>query len=174
MMAEDVRIDRATLADLDAILALERQCFPTPWTREAFVQELSRDDDVAMYVVARDGDEIVGYAGMWVMPAEAHLCTIAVAPTRRRRGLGERILLHMVEQAVRQGSQRLVLEYRVSNLGAHSLYMKYGFRLLGVRKGYYRDGASTEDAIVASLDDIQAPAFADRLREWKHAVETRR
>ncbi|MFQ5809062.1 MAG: ribosomal protein S18-alanine N-acetyltransferase [Armatimonadota bacterium] len=172
MMADDALIDRATLADLDAILAVERVCFSTPWTREAFVRELAREDDVALYVAARDGDEIVGYAGMWVLPVEAHLCTIAVAPRWRRKGLGKRILLHMIEEAVRRGAERIVLEYRVSNLAAHSLYMKYGFRLLGVRKNYYRDGLTREDAIVASLDDIQAPEFAAQLDAWKQAVDT--
>jgi len=173
-MAEDVLIDRATLADLDAIVALERQCFPMPWTREAFARELAREDDIALYVAARDGDEVVGYAGMWVLPVEAHLCTIGVAPSRQGKGLGERILLHMVDEAVGRGAERVVLEYRVSNLAAHGMYMKYGFRLLGVRKGYYRDGPATEDAIVASLDDIQAPDFAAQLHKWKQAMSKRR
>ena len=171
-MAEDIVIGLATLEDLDAILALEHQCFPTPWSRQAFVQELGREDDVAYYVAAREGDRIVGYAGMWVMPHEAHLCTIAVAPTHRRRGLGERILLHMIARAVRRGSARIVLEYRVSNLAAHSMYAKYGFCILGVRKGYYRDGLSREDAIVASLDDIQSPEFAVELEKWQQDLET--
>ncbi|MGD8238540.1 MAG: ribosomal protein S18-alanine N-acetyltransferase [Armatimonadota bacterium] len=172
MMADDVLIDRATLADLDAILAVERVCFPTPWTREAFARELAREDDVALYVAARDGDEVVGYAGMWVLPVEAHLCTIAVAPMWQRRGLGTRILLHMLQEAVWRGAGRLVLEYRVSNLAAHSMYVKYGFRLLGVRKNYYRDGLTREDAIVASLDDIQAPGFASQLDAWKQEIDT--
>ena len=163
-------INRATLADLEDILALERRCFPTPWTREAFARELSRDDDVALYVAARGAAEIVGYAGMWLLPVEAHLCTIAVAPTHRRKGLGERLLVHMMSEAVWRGAKRMVLEYRVSNLAAHSMYMKYGFRLLGVRQDYYRDGLATEDAIVARLDDIQEPEFAVQLDEWKHAI----
>ncbi len=173
MMAENVVIDRATLADLDEILELERQCFPTPWSREAFAREIGREDDVALYVAARDGDELVGYSGMWVLPAEAHLCTIGVSPRHRRKGLGQRILLHMIDEAAQRGAARLVLEYRLSNLAAHDMYSKYDFRLLGVRRNYYRDGLKTEDAIVASLDGIQDPEFAARLDEWKQAIVDR-
>ncbi len=169
-MLEDVVIERATLAHLDAIVELERECFPTPWTRNAFARELARRDDVAVYVTASAGGETVGYAGMWVTPGEAHLCTIAVASPDRRRGIGERILVHMIDEAVRRGAERFVLEYRASNVAAQQLYAKYGFRRLGIRQNYYRDGPATEDAIVVSLDDIQEPEFAARLYQWKEAV----
>ena len=169
-MCCELVIELATLADLDAIAALERQCFPTPWSRRALAHELSRSDDAALYIATRAGDEVVGYAGMWVVADEAHLCTIGVAPQHRRKGIGELMLLHMIEAAVRRGAERVVLEYRVSNTAAHCLYAKYGFRFLTVRKGYYRDGPFTEDAIVVSLDDVQTPEFAPRLRQWQQAL----
>lgn len=169
-MLDDVVIERASLADLDAIIALERQCFPTPWPRSAFARELARQDEVAVYVTASVGGEIVGYAGMWTTPGEAHLCTIAVSPQDRRKGIGERILVHMIDEAARRGAERLVLEYRASNVSAQSLYAKYGFRRLGIRKNYYRDGLAREDAVVVSLEDIQEPGFAERLHRWKEAV----
>jgi ribosomal-protein-alanine N-acetyltransferase len=169
-MPVDVVIERATLADLDAIAALEHECFPAPWPRQTFTRELSRTDDGALYIAARAAEELVGYAGVWLVPDEAHVCTIAVAPQHRRKRIGAHMLLYLVEEAVRRGAERVVLEYRVSNAGAHKLYAKYGFRFLAVRKDYYRHGPVVEDAIVVRLDNIQEPGFSRRLRQWQREL----
>jgi ribosomal-protein-alanine N-acetyltransferase len=84
-------------------------------------------------------DQIVGFAGMWVLFDEAHVTTIGVLPRHRGKGLGELMLIDLFEEAVRRGAEWLTLEVRVSNESAQALYRKYGFTRQGVRRRYYSD-----------------------------------
>jgi ribosomal-protein-alanine N-acetyltransferase len=108
---------------------------------------------------------IMGFAGMWLMVEEAHLVTIAVDPAHRRQGLGELLLVEMLELADRLGARAMTLEVRVSNLGAQALYRKYGFATQGLRKHYYSDNG--EDALLMTTEPITSPAFQGRLQRLK-------
>jgi ribosomal-protein-alanine N-acetyltransferase len=164
-------IERAQLTDLDDLVRLEQLCFPTPWTRDSFRRELSRDDDVAVYLVARGEGEVVGYAGMWVMVDEAHVATIGVHPDQRRRGIGERLLVRLLSEAVRRGADRVFLEFRRSNRAAQELYAKYGFVEVGVRRSYYMDkSGNVEDAIVAEATGLQGPALREQVGRWEREL----
>ncbi len=163
-----VRIERASLLDLDDIVRLERACFPSPWTRDSFRRELSRTDDVAVYLMARDGDEPVGYAGMWVVGGEAHVATIGVRPDRRRQSIGARILLRLLAEAARRGADRVFLEFRRSNRAAQQLYAKYGFVETGIRRQYYVD--NLEDAVIAEITDLQDEAMQVQIERWRRAL----
>lgn len=167
----DLRIDRANEGDLEAIYRLECVCFPTPWTVESMRRELSRRDDVAIYLAARLGDEVVGYAGMWVAAGEAHIATIGVHPQYRRRGIGQRILLRLIREAAARGSERVFLEFRPSNKAARALYAKFGFREIGIRRGYYHD--TGEDGIVAALGDLQSPSLRGQMERWEQEAAAR-
>ena len=103
---------------------------------------------------------LCGYAGMWHIADEAHISTIAVHPQWRGRKLGELLVWAMARQAVREGAVQLTLEVRVGNEIARSLYKKYGFEVMGLRKGYYRD--NHEDAFMMSVQRID-DAYRDRL-----------
>jgi len=166
-----IRVDRAQEADLDAIYRLECMCFPMPWTRDSFRRELRRRDDVAVYLAARVDDEVVGYAGMWVAGGEAHIATIGVHPQYRGRGIGQRIMLRLFQEAIARGSERAFLEFRPSNTAARNLYAKLGFREVGLRRGYYQD--TGEDAIVAELSDLQDPAFQRQMEQWEQEAAAR-
>ncbi len=131
-------------ADLDEVLIIERHSFPSAWSRGSYERELRSDN--SHYFAARHRDQLVGYAGMWVVLDEAHITTLAVHPRRRRRGLGSRLLLLLIEQARRQGATRMTLEVRERNEAARSMYRKFGFRRKGVLRGYYGD--TGEDGIV--------------------------
>jgi ribosomal-protein-alanine N-acetyltransferase len=100
---------------------------------------------------------ILGFAGMWLMFDEAHITTIGVRRALRGRGLGELMLVHLIEQAQEMGAKRLTLEVRVSNHVAQSLYRKYSFREEGVRKRYYSDDG--EDALIMWSDRLDDPGF---------------
>lgn len=104
---------------------------------------------------------IIGYAGMWLMVDEAHITTIAVRHSWRRRGLGELLLASLVETAADMGAHRLTLEVRVSNDTAQALYCKYGFNSEGVRPRYYSD--NNEDAYIMTTPDIREPAYQSML-----------
>lgn len=143
VMALDVR--EMGMADLDAVLAIENASFISPWSRESFLYELL-ENKRAVYLVAKIGETIAGYIGMWVILDEGHITNLAVAPAYRRQGVGARLLDSLTELAVGRGVSRLTLEVRRSNLGAQLLYIKKGFTQCGLRKHYYRD--NNEDALI--------------------------
>jgi ribosomal-protein-alanine N-acetyltransferase len=114
---------------------------------------------------------ILGFAGMWLMVEEAHLVTIAVDPVHRRKGLGELLLVEMLEWADRLGARVMTLEVRVSNNGAQALYRKYGFTTQGLRKHYYSDNG--EDALLMTTEPIASPAFQGRLQRLKLELQAK-
>lgn len=141
---EPMRIER-----LDEVLAIERDCFSIPWSRESFQQELA-DNKIATYVVATTvaspGGKIAGYAGMWHVVTEGHITNIAVGPAFRRQGVGSLLLGHFIALAVEKNMIGLTLEVRVGNEGAITLYHRHGFVVEGIRKNYYAD--TREDAVI--------------------------
>lgn len=147
----NVTIEKMTPDDLDRVLEIEQLSYPTPWSRRAFLSELT-ENSYAHYFVARVGGEIVGYFGMWIILEEAHITNIAVHPSFRRQGIGESMLRFAFEKAKELGATRMTLEVRVSNIPAQTLYRKLGFEDRGIRRGYYTD--TNEDAIIMWKDDL--------------------
>ncbi len=147
-------ISDMTLKDVDGVLAVERRSFPTPWSRTAFVQEMT-ENIYAHYVVAHDGDTIAGYGGMWIILDEAHVTNVAVDPDYRGQGLGLRLMHELMHRAAVCGAKRMTLEVRVGNAVARSLYGKLGFVQSGVRPNYYTD--THEDALIMWLDPLHDP-----------------
>ena len=141
-----------TLADVDDVVEIERQSFPIPWSRAAFIDELTRNER-AFYIVTRDeSGTMTGYGGMWLVCDEAHVTNIAVHAGRRRLGVGTAIMIGLMGLAQSKGAKRMTLEVRVSNRPAQELYEKLGFRPAGVRPRYYMD--NREDALIMWLDGI--------------------
>lgn len=130
---------------LDQVLAIEKVSFPTPWSRNSYLRELS-DNQFAYYYVCLQGDKVLGYMGMWLIIDEAHVTTIAVHPEYRGRYLGKVLLEELMARAVALGADKITLEVRPSNLVAQRLYRRVGFVPAGLRKGYYTD--TKEDAII--------------------------
>ncbi|NPV26111.1 MAG: ribosomal protein S18-alanine N-acetyltransferase [Firmicutes bacterium] len=138
------KIRKMMAEDLDDILRIEQVSFPTPWSRQAYLSELQ--NDFAYYVVAVVDEQVVGYAGMWLLVDEAHVTNVAVAPDYRGRQLGEYLLKWLMEIAVLRGARAITLEVRPSNRPAQRLYTRLGFVAAGLRRGYYTD--TGEDAII--------------------------
>lgn len=157
----------ASLRDLRDIVCIERSSFPSPWPTQGLRRELSRDE--AVYLVAERDGVVVGYAGMWRAADEAHVGTLAVAPRQRRQGIGEALMLALLERATHDGVKLVHLEYRVGNAAAAALYAKLGFRATRIRRGYYAD--TGEDAVETVLDDLDTPrrraALARVRQEWE-------
>lgn len=143
--AESITIEPMRLRDLDQVLRIERLSFSSPWSRAAFLSELL-ENDRARYIVARIGDQVVGYTGMWIVIDEGHITNVAVHPHWRNRGIATQLLGALEEIARANGVRRMTLEVRKSNVVAHTLYEKLGFRDAGIRRAYYRD--NNEDAII--------------------------
>jgi ribosomal-protein-alanine N-acetyltransferase len=165
--------DRITIGpmreeDVPRVLEIEQESFPSPWPRDAYLREL-RDNRLACYLVARGAGAVVGYTGMWIILDEAHVTTIAVAPDCRRRRIGERLLVALIAEAMRRGARWITLEVRRTNGGAQALYRKYGFKDIGIRKGYYSD--NREDAIVMWTGNVYEPAFQERYERNRGILE---
>jgi [ribosomal protein S18]-alanine N-acetyltransferase len=104
---------------------------------------------------------IVGYAGIWVMTDEAHVTTIASHPDVRGMGVGELLLVALVHRAIEVGARWMTLEVRASNSIAQTLYRKYTFKEMGVRRRYYSDNG--EDALVMWTDALDSDTFQTAL-----------
>jgi ribosomal-protein-alanine N-acetyltransferase len=145
---------------LRAVLKIEAQVYPRPWSLALFVSELNLRNTRA-YFVARVGGTVVGYAGLMFTGDDAHVTTIAVDPAMHRHKIGSRLLLTLARDAADRGAAHLTLEVRVSNGAAQAMYRKFGFRPAGVRKNYYVE--TNEDALVMWADDIRGDAYTGLL-----------
>lgn len=130
---------------LSRVLEIERVSFPTPWSRDTYLNEI-RDNQLAHYYVCLLNNKVIGYAGMWLIIDEAHVTTIAVEPTFRGKQLGKVLLTELLARAMIMGADKATLEVRPSNQVAQSLYKRMGFVPAGLRRGYYSD--TQEDAII--------------------------
>jgi ribosomal-protein-alanine N-acetyltransferase len=139
------RIQAMVDADLDTVADLEGRTFPSPWTRDAFRHELHHNPFARSYVVRNAEGGLAGYACVWMLEGELVINNVNVAPEHRRRGLGHRILCHLLQVGRQAGCSSAVLEVRPSNRAARELYHALGFRPLGRRPRYYQDG---EDALI--------------------------
>lgn len=148
-------IERMRLGDVEHVVEVDRQCFSSPWSAHTYTTEL--ENPSAHYVVAKYRGDIVGFAGMWLIADEAHITTIGVAPCHRGRKIGERVLIELLSEAVQRGARRATLEVRRSNTVAQSLYAKYGFRTVAIRRGYYGDNG--EDAFVMWVNRMWEPEY---------------
>ncbi len=126
-----VVIEPMGLDDLPAVHAIEQASFTSPWPPHAYQSELE-SNRLAHYLVARIGDSVVAYGGMWLMVDEAHITTFAVHPAWRRQRIGERLLVAFLDIAIERDAHEATLEVRLSNLPARKLYEKYGFRPVGL------------------------------------------
>lgn len=163
LVVEAMRLD-----DLPAITAIEQASFTSPWPPNAYRSELE-SNRLASYLVARAGERIVAYGGMWLMVDEAHITTFAVHPAWRRQGIGERLLIAFLDLAMDRGAHEATLEVRLSNLPARRLYEKYGFRPVGLRPRYYSD--DNEDALIMTTEQLAEPRMQERLARLRAALD---
>jgi ribosomal-protein-alanine N-acetyltransferase len=147
---------------LRGVLRIEQAVNPRPWSLSLFSSEL-RYRDSRVYVVARSGTELVGYAGLMLVAGDGHVTNVGVDESHRRRGVATRLLLELARRGLAEGAEALTLEVRVSNDAAQGLYRQFGFVPAGVRKAYYSD--TGEDALIMWANDIDTPEYRARLFE---------
>lgn len=114
---------------------------------------------------------LLGYAGMWLMVDEAHITTIAMRTAWRGKGLGELLLVSLIDVARDLAIARMTLEVRVSNEAAQRLYRKYGFDQAGVRPRYYSD--NNEDAFIMTTEDIQTATYRETFERKVRSLRDR-
>lgn len=131
----------ATENDLQAVLEIERQSYPFPWSLEAFQNELVKPFSNVLVLV--DEQQVAGYIVYWLLFDEAHILNVTVSPTHRGAGFGARLVRRVINDAMAKEMKRVFLEVRTSNAAAIALYQKLGFFTDHVKKSFYEDG---EDA----------------------------
>jgi ribosomal-protein-alanine N-acetyltransferase len=166
----EVRITTMRRRHLRGVLKIENQVYPRPWSLGLFMGELAMRNG-RVYLVARVGPNVVGYAGLLFSGPDGHITTIAVDPAWHRLGIGARLLLELSRQAIARDAQSLTLEVRVSNDPAQAMYQRFGFAPAGVRKGYYAE--TGEDAIVMWVHDIGTEEYAERLAGIEASIRGR-
>jgi [ribosomal protein S18]-alanine N-acetyltransferase len=144
-----LELRRLQLGDLDAIERIERASYPTPWSRSMFASELAKPSSLSLGAVDETG-RLVGYLVLSRYVDAWHVMNVAVAPESRRRGIASALLRRLLDQTKDDAQRGYTLEVRVSNLGAISLYQRFGFRPKGLRRGYYTD--NREDALIMWRD----------------------
>ena len=148
----NLSIRKMSVDDIDDVIAVEAKAFGEHhWSRDSFYNELS--NELAHYFAAIDEDnKLVGYAGCWQILEEAHITNIAVDLDYRRKHIGEALLRQIIQCCYDEKIKYITLEVRVSNKPAIKLYEKYGFKSLGLRKGYYQN--NNEDALIMWTENI--------------------
>lgn len=187
-------------SDLDQVAAMEREAFPTLWPPTSYRRELKnrmaeytvcvRDDEFVtvqprpkkkglLGIFGRRNKPqepirqqlLVGFLGVWYMAGEAHIVSVAVRETYKRKGLGELLVIGSVEMAMRRDCQVVTLEARVSNEPAIALYRKYGFNEVGLRRRYYSDNG--EDAIIMTTDKLTSDEYSSLFNYRLNAFDQR-
>jgi ribosomal-protein-alanine N-acetyltransferase len=146
-----------TESDLERIVEIEQTCFPMPWGLRSFQSEINTSHAFNIIIKKADPLEkksIWAYSCAHVVGEELTILRMAVVPEKRRLGIGERLLVAILDQAIKRGATMAFLEVRPSNIQAQSLYRKKGFRVIGTRPDYYPE--TGEDALVMmkSLKEI--------------------
>jgi [ribosomal protein S18]-alanine N-acetyltransferase len=153
----EVRIVPMRRRHLRSVLRIESRVYPVPWSMSLFLSELALRSTRAYYV-AFVGRQLVGYAGLMMSLDDGHVTTIAVDPAWHRHKIGSRLLLALAREALRRGATSLTLEVRLGNKAAQTLYRRFGFRPVGVRKNYYAE--TKEDALVMWAEDVAGDEYA--------------
>jgi len=162
--------------DIPQLVQLEQEAFGSQEPGISFHQELR--NRLASYIVAcqassnrvADGGDsaegqVLGYAGLWFVLDEAHLISIAVGEANQRQGVGHQLLTAALELAREKAAIMMALEVRVSNTSAQALYEKFGFKRVGVRRGYYTD--NHEDAYLMTVEHIDSSEYFEHLERLR-------
>lgn len=136
-LPEGYCIEPVCEVDIDFIMAIETACFPSQWNKETYFTEIKRE--MALFYVVRFDSEVVAYSLSWMVAGELHVLKIATHPDHMRKGLALAMMEKTLEKAIKGGCENAYLEVREANVAAKTLYEGLGFRVIGIRKGYYQD-----------------------------------
>ena len=130
--------------DVAAIAELEKLCFSDPWSENSIASEL--ENRLSYWLVAEQDGKVVGYVGSQSVLDAADMMNLAVSPDYRKQGIGQALVCGLIDYLKTKNIIALLLEVRVSNMSAISLYNKMGFVQVGRRPKYYHN--PREDALI--------------------------
>ncbi len=144
-----MHFDTARLDDVDELVRIDDEDSPSPWSRQAFVEEFGRDQSRLDVVRLTPIDPAIAFLCSWIVGDEVQILNLCVSVAHRRKGLAETMLRRLIDAARSQGCRTITLDVRRSNEPAIALYHKLCFRSVGVRPAYYSEG--NEDALLMDL-----------------------
>ncbi len=167
-------VEPMQLADIPHVIAVEQAAYTMQWPQRAYEYELTQNK-LAHYFILRanlpDVTGVIGMGGFWLLADEAHISTLAIDPARQRQGLGEWLLIALLEAAGELGAAIATLEVRPSNRAALKLYQKYNFQQAGRRPRYYPDNG--EDALILTTPSLASPEYQTMLNRRKRRLAQR-
>ena len=170
-----LEIEPLTASQVPEIVALDRICIGGLWTAEAYLREIDSPNSTLLALhLANDfdfGSKTIGMACLWAIVEEAHITLLGIHPDYRGQGLGQLLLLTLLQDAIARKLEWATLEVNVNNSKAIELYKKFGFQVAGTRKGYYQPAG--DDASILWLKGIQQPEFKLNLSQWQKNIGDR-
>ena len=169
-----LNIKSLTPSEVAEIVALDQLCLGGLWTAEAYLREIDSPNSTLVILQIRDNQlehhqaQMIGMACLWSIVDEAHITLLGIHPDYRRQGLGQLLLLNLLEDAIARQLKWATLEVNVNNIAAIELYQKLGFQVAGRRKGYYQPAG--DDALVLWLKGIEQPEFKSDLAQWQQKI----
>lgn len=147
------------IRDLEDVVQLDRLSFSLPWPESSFRFELEKNEFSRCWVAEKADSEgnprMIGMIVIWLIEDEVDIATFAVHPDTRQQKVAQRLLAYALLDACRSGGEKAYLEVRKGNVAARTLYQKFGFVEVGIRKAYYQD--NQEDAVLMNLEEMQIP-----------------
>lgn len=144
-----IQIRQMREQDVEKVAELEGEIFSMPWSVQGFLDTLHMDN--VHFLLAEEGEEILGYCGLYTALDEGEITNVAVKAQCRKSGIGSQILEALLKLGEQNSVTRFFLEVRVSNISAQKLYEKYGFLVCGRRKGFYEK--PKEDAYIMCREE---------------------
>ena len=170
-----IEVKLLTPSEVSEIVALDQICLGGLWKEDAYQREIESDQSTLLILLlhseSSDHSEIIGMGCLWSIVNEAHITLLAIHADYRRQGLGQLLLFDLLEDAITRNLEWATLEVNVNNVAAINLYQKFGFEIVGTRKGYYQ--ATGEDALILWRKDIQLPEFRHSIALWQQELGDR-
>ena len=138
------KIELMNSSHIDGLFEVSKLSLKESWNKDSIEKELS--NKLAKYLVALDGNKVVGFVGMWIVFDEGDITNIAVHPDYRKQGIGDLLMNNLISLCKENNINSLTLEVRESNIKAQNLYKKHEFKEEGLRKNFYDN--PKENAII--------------------------
>lgn len=170
-----IEVKFLTPTEVPEILVLDQICLGGLWTAEAYLREIKSPNSSLLILRLWDNkydpqskSTVIGMACLWSIVEEAHITLLGIHPDYRQQGLGRLLLFTLLENAIARQLEWATLEVNEKNIAAINLYQKYGFEVVGKRKGYYQPAG--DDALVLWLKGIHQPEFQSSLAQWQREL----
>lgn len=162
-----------TKADLSLTIALDQLCFDGLWTKAAYLREIDSPNSSLLGLWLQDSDrpKLIGIGCLWSIVEEAHITLLGIHPHYQKQGLGQLLLLTLLQDGVARQLEWATLEVNANNLPAISLYQKFGFAIAGKRSKYYQK--TGEDALILWCKGLDKLQFQQQLNLWQKEVRDR-